>query len=65
MLATLLRYVAAALAQIAAVAIENGVETSRFLLQAVDAAYAASPDIRGLVLLLGVVASIQTLRSRS
>ena len=65
LVAAFLRCVGATLAQVAAAAAENGVETTRLLLQAVDVAYNASSELRGFVILLSVIASIQALRSRS
>lgn len=52
----------ASLGQIAATAVENAAETGRLILSATDAAYNTSSELRGLVILLGVLAAIKTLR---
>ncbi len=63
LVAVLLRYLGSAIAQVAAAAAEGGLATRRLLLQAVDAAHSASPELRGLVILLSVVAAVKTLRA--
>ncbi len=63
--AAALLYLTATLSHVAAAAAESGLGTARLLLQAIDAAHASSPELRGLLLLLEVVSVIKTLQGRS
>jgi hypothetical protein len=60
--AILLHILGGSLARIGAEAVEFGLESAEFILEAADLAYQTYPEIRGLVLLLTVVAAIRALR---
>jgi len=62
LVAILLAYLHATLAQLGTLAVESVSESASSILSATETAYQSSPQVRGLVILLGVLASIETLR---